>query len=59
MNWMRQKLQPHIGHHIVCVAYGAINDPHDVCIECEDCMCVLVSAGDFGKSSSVDKEGQK
>lgn len=22
MNWMMQKLYPHVGHHIVCVTYG-------------------------------------
>lgn len=47
MNWMMQKLYPHVGHHIVCVTYGDPNDPHDVCIECESCGCVLVSGEDF------------
>lgn len=37
MNWMYEKLKPHIGHDIVCVSYGDINDPVDICIECEDC----------------------
>jgi hypothetical protein len=22
MNWMMQKLYPHVGHDVVCVAYG-------------------------------------
>ena len=26
-------LRHHIGHHIVCVAYGHTRDPEDVCIE--------------------------
>ncbi|WP_320864737.1 hypothetical protein [Dysosmobacter sp.] len=47
MNWMMQKLYPHVGHHIVCVTYGDPDDPHDVCIECESCGCVLVSGEDF------------
>lgn len=47
MNWMYEKLKEHIGHNIVCVAYGDINDPVDICIECEDCCEVLVSAEDF------------
>lgn len=47
MNWMYTKLKEHIGHDIVCVAYGDINDPVDICIECEDCNEVLVSAEDF------------
>lgn len=47
VNWMYTKLKEHIGHDIVCVAYGDINDPVDICIECEDCNEVLVSAEDF------------
>ena len=39
-----EKLMPHIGHKIVCVCYGDQNDPDDICIECEDCCEVLVSA---------------
>ena len=46
-NYMYEKLKSHIGHSIVCVAYGDIDDPIDICIECEDCGCVLVSAEDF------------
>ena len=41
---MFEILKPHIGHSIVCVAYGDINNPHDICIECEDCNEVLISA---------------
>ena len=30
--WMKR----HVGHHINCVYYGdSVNDPDDVCIECE------------------------
>lgn len=47
INFMYEKLKEHIGHKIVCVAYGDTNDPVDVCIECEDCWCVLVSAADY------------
>lgn len=39
-----ERLRPHIGHKIVCTAYGeSMNDIDDICIECEDCNCVLVS----------------
>ena len=39
------KLRAHIGHNVVCVAYGKENEePVDICIECEDCNEVLVSA---------------
>lgn len=47
MNWMFEKLRPHIGHKIVCVYYGDPADPVDICIECETCMQVLVSAEDY------------
>ena len=47
MNWMMQKLYPHVGHDIVCVAYGDPREPDDVCIECETCCCVLISCEDF------------
>jgi len=46
-NYMFKKLNPHFGHHIVCVRYGDPDDPVDVCIECEDCGEVLISAEDF------------
>ena len=46
-NFMYERLKEHIGHKIVCVAYGDANDPVDVCIECEDCWCVLISAADY------------
>lgn len=39
--WMKR----HVGHHINCVYYGdSVNDPDDVCIECETCNEVLFSA---------------
>lgn len=39
--WMKR----HVGHHITCVYYGdSVNDPDDVCIECETCNEVLFSA---------------
>ena len=50
-NFMQRKLQAHIGHEIECVAYGDINDPNDICIECVDCNEVLVSAEDFEEDS--------
>lgn len=46
-NFMYEKLKDHIGHNVVCVAYGDINDPVDICVECEDCCCVLISAEDY------------
>lgn len=46
-NRMYELLKNHIGHNIVCVAYGDINNPDDICIECEDCNEVLISAKTF------------
>jgi hypothetical protein len=47
MNFMYKRLLPHVGHRITCCTYGDPNDPMDVCIECEDCNEVLVSAESF------------
>ena len=39
--WMKR----HVGHRINCVYCGdSVNDPDDVCIECETCNEVLFSA---------------
>lgn len=46
-NLLWKKLKPHIGHRVVCVCYGDFEDPCDICIECEDCGEVLVSAEDY------------
>lgn len=46
-NWMYEKLQQHIGHTVVCVCYGDFEEPDDICIECEDCNEVLISAEEF------------
>lgn len=43
-NFMYERLKPHIGHNVVCVYYGDKDDPADICIECEDCNEVLISA---------------
>lgn len=40
-------LKNHIGHKIVCVAYGDKDNPDDICIECEDCNEVLISSESF------------
>jgi len=59
-NWMRIKLRPHVGHNIACVVYGNPDNPADICIECETCNCVLVSAEDYDESdlrNEVSKDG--
>jgi len=35
-------LKNHIGHVIMCVAYGDPEDPHNVAVECETCGEVLI-----------------
>lgn len=40
-------LKRHMGHDIVCVAYGDMNNPDVICIECEDCNEVLISSESF------------
>lgn len=54
MNYMFERLRPHIGHRVVCVYYGDRDDPIDICIECEDCCEVLVSAETYDFEDSGD-----
>ena len=44
---MFEKLKNHVGHKIVCVTYGDTDNPQNICIECEDCNEILVSAETF------------
>lgn len=37
-----EELKRHVGHKIVCVAYGDPEEPANVAIECEDCGEVLL-----------------
>ena len=53
-NWMAQKLLPHVGHDISCVTYGDSEDPSDICIECDECGTVLVSAEEFESDMAGD-----
>lgn len=43
-----------VGHDISCVTYGDSEDPDDVCIECDECGTVLVSAEDFEADMAGD-----
>lgn len=42
-HYMYNRLRPHIGHTLECVAYGDYDNPQDICIECIDCNEVLIS----------------
>lgn len=47
-NFMYDKLKPHIGHKISCVYYRTHDDKIvDICLECETCQQVLISAEDY------------
>jgi hypothetical protein len=48
-----QDLKTHIGHKIVCVAYGNPKKPVGVCIECETCNEVLV---DLEEGQTIGKD---
>ncbi len=37
-----EQLLRHVGHNVVCIAYGKKDDPVNVAVECEDCMEVLL-----------------
>ena len=41
---MFEKLKPHIGHKLACAYYGDPVEPQDVCIVCDDCHEILISA---------------
>lgn len=44
-NLLWDELKKHIGHRVSLVCYGDEDDPADVCLECEDCGCVVLDAG--------------
>lgn len=52
---MMEKLKPHIGHKLACACYGDPIVPQDICIECEDCNEVLISAE--AEDEAAPKEG--
>ena len=55
-HYMFERLRPHIGHKIACVGYGGLVDNlADICIECEDCGCVLISVETL-EAEEEDKE---
>ena len=56
---MFEKLINHVGHNVVCVAYGDSDNPQDICIECQDCNEVLVSAETFEKESILTEKTLK
>lgn len=55
-NYMYERLRPHIGHSIVCACYGDPKEPVDICIECETCWEVLISAEDYDDFDYIDAD---
>lgn len=43
-NMLWDCLLSHQGHKLVVVSYGNLDDPADVCLECEDCGVVVLDA---------------
>ena len=39
-----KRLSNHYGHKVVIAKYGDVNNPVDICLECEDCNEVILSA---------------
>lgn len=37
-------LKSHIGHRVSIVSYGDMENPCDICLECEDCNEVILDA---------------
>lgn len=43
-NYLWDKLAEHFGHDVRISVYGDVDDPADVCLECEDCNEVILDA---------------
>lgn len=47
-------LKAHRGHNVTITCYGDWENPDDICVECEDCGEVLISARDYELVSVED-----
>lgn len=50
------RLLQHRGHELVVVTYGNENDPADVCLECENCSCVVLDAEIYDLCTNEQEE---
>jgi len=48
-SWKRRLISEHANHHVVIAVYGEKENPADVCLECEDCSNVIISAEDYSE----------
>lgn len=42
--WLWEILKKHRGHQVSIVSYGDWDAPQDICLECETCSEVILSA---------------
>lgn len=54
MDILKPHLGRHAGHDLVLAYYGDFDNPSDICIECEDCHEVLISAEAFDMEDTDD-----
>lgn len=50
-------LGEHWGHNVRIVKYGDLDDPADICLECDDCGLVILDAELYTLQARDDKEG--
>ncbi len=50
-------LEEHWGHNVRIVKYGDLDDPADICLECDDCGLVILDAELYTLQARDDKEG--
>ena len=49
-------LEEHWGHNVRIVKYGDLDDPADICLECDDCGLVILDAELYTLQARDDKE---
>ena len=54
-NLLWEILLEHRGHNVRIVSYGNVDDPADVCLECEDCNEVILDAEIYTICGREDK----
>lgn len=47
-------LNAHRGHSVAIAAYGDHDDPHTICLECEDCNGIILDAGIYTIAERTD-----
>ena len=55
-NLLRERMLAHFGHNVVIAAYGDLDDPENVALECEDCGCVIFDDGAYDLCEAAKEE---